>query len=60
MNSDEVRQFIDEANRRFGAAAAGKDYPADADHQQYELDYNTRARSGKLPADLQYHFSVLK
>jgi uncharacterized protein (TIGR02246 family) len=26
MNSDEVRQFIDEANRRFGAAAASKDY----------------------------------
>jgi len=33
-------------------------YPEDPSHTQYELDYNTRPRSGKLPADLQYHFSV--
>ena len=26
MSADEVRQFIDEANRRFGAAAARKDF----------------------------------
>lgn len=26
MTSDQVRQVIDEANRKFGAAAAGKDY----------------------------------
>ncbi|WP_445217024.1 YybH family protein [Bradyrhizobium sp. Pa8] len=26
MNSDQVRQAVDEANRRFGVAAAGKDY----------------------------------
>ena len=38
----------------------GAAYPEDPSHTQYELDYNTRARSGKLPADLQYHFSVLK
>jgi tetratricopeptide (TPR) repeat protein len=31
-------------------------YPKDAAHTQYELEYNTRQRSGKLPADLQYHF----
>jgi len=36
---------------------AGKDYPADADHQQYQLDYNTRQRSDHLPLDLRYHYS---
>jgi Tfp pilus assembly protein PilF len=36
--------------------APGEGYPADAEHLGYELDYNTRQRSGKLPADLQYHF----
>jgi Flp pilus assembly protein TadD len=36
---------------------AGKDYPADAHHQQYQLDYNTRPRSGRLPLDLRYHYS---
>jgi Flp pilus assembly protein TadD len=36
---------------------AGKDYPADADHQQYQLDYNTRQRSDRLPLDLRYHYS---
>ena len=35
----------------------GKDYPADADHQQYQLDYNTRPRSDRLPLDLRYHYS---
>ncbi len=38
----------------------GAAYPEDASHTQYELEYNTRQRSGKLPADLQYHFPVLK
>src|SRR5690348_10770130 len=28
MNANEVRQVIDEANRKFGAAVAGKDYAA--------------------------------
>jgi len=32
------------------------EYPNDAAHTQYELEYNTRQRSGKLPADLQYHY----
>jgi len=35
---------------------AGKDYPVDAAHQQYQLDYNTRQRSDKLPLDLRYHY----
>lgn len=34
----------------------GQEYPSDAAHSSYELDYNTRGRSGQLPADLQYHF----
>ena len=37
----------------------GQEYPDDATHTQYELEYNTRQRSGKLPADLQYHFPGL-
>jgi Flp pilus assembly protein TadD len=35
----------------------GKDYPADSEHQQYQLDYNTRQRSNRLPLDLRYHYS---
>jgi Flp pilus assembly protein TadD len=35
---------------------AGKDYPADADHQRYQLNYNTRQRSDRLPLDLRYHY----
>jgi Flp pilus assembly protein TadD len=38
--------------------AAGEDYPTDAEHRGYQLDYNTRSRSGKLPGDLKYHFNV--
>src|SRR5882757_2207065 len=34
----------------------GAAYPEDPWHTQYELEYNTRQRSGKLPADLQYHY----
>jgi hypothetical protein len=34
----------------------GKHYPEDAEHQQYQLDYNTRQRSHRLPLDLQYHY----
>ena len=36
--------------------AEGKAYPEDAAHQKYQLEYNTRERSGPLPADLQYHY----
>jgi hypothetical protein len=31
-------------------------YPEDSTHTKYELEYNTRQRSGKLPADLRYHY----
>ena len=31
-------------------------YPEDAKHQKYQIEYNTRERSGQLPADLQYHY----
>lgn len=31
-------------------------YPEDSAHTKYELEYNTRQRSGKLPADLRYHY----
>ena len=36
---------------------AGKEYPADAEHLRYQLDYNTRQRSDRLPPDLRYHYS---
>ena len=36
--------------------APGEEYPLDIDHLGYELDYNTRSRSGKMPADLRYHY----
>ena len=36
--------------------APGEGYPEDAAHTRYELEYNTHQRSGKLPADLQYHY----
>ncbi len=39
--------------------APGQEYPDDPTHTQYELEYNTHQRSGKLPADLQYHFPGL-
>jgi tetratricopeptide (TPR) repeat protein len=34
----------------------GQDYPADAEHLGYQLDYNTRQRSDRLPPDLRYHY----
>jgi Tfp pilus assembly protein PilF len=36
--------------------APGEEYPLDAEHLSYELDYNTRSRSGKMPAELRYHY----
>jgi len=36
--------------------AEGEAYPEDAEHQKYQLEYNTRERSGQLPADLRYHY----
>lgn len=35
----------------------GKDYPADAEHLGYQLEYNTRARSERLPPSLRYQYS---
>lgn len=36
--------------------AAGNEYPTDAGHVSYELQYNTRARSGKPPQTLRYAY----
>ena len=36
--------------------APGEEYPSDATHLGYELDYNTRSRSGQMPADLRYRY----
>jgi hypothetical protein len=35
---------------------AGKEYPNDAQHLGYELEYNTRQRSDRLPPRLSYRF----
>jgi hypothetical protein len=37
---------------------AGKDYPADAEHLGYQLEYNTRARSNRMPPSLRYQYSA--
>jgi Tfp pilus assembly protein PilF len=34
----------------------GRDYPADAEHLRYQLEYNTRARSERLPPSLRYQY----
>jgi Tfp pilus assembly protein PilF len=34
----------------------GKDYPTDAEHLQYQLEFNTRTRSDRLPPSLRYHY----
>jgi hypothetical protein len=39
--------------------AASDEYPSDAAHLGYELDYNTRSRSGAMPGDLRYHFQAV-
>jgi Tfp pilus assembly protein PilF len=35
---------------------AGTGYPSDAEHTDYQLEYNTRARSGGMPASLRYNY----
>jgi Tfp pilus assembly protein PilF len=35
----------------------GKDYPADAEHLRYQLEYNTRQRSDRMPLTLRYHYA---
>lgn len=32
------------------------EYPSDAEHLYYQLDYNTRQHSGRLPPSLRHHF----
>jgi len=39
---------------------AGKQYPEDAQHLGYELEYNTRERSDRLPPSLIYHYRPKK
>ncbi|HET8925603.1 MAG TPA: FG-GAP-like repeat-containing protein [Candidatus Acidoferrum sp.] len=34
----------------------GKEYPADAEHLGYQLEYNTRMRSDKMPPSLRYQY----
>lgn len=38
----------------------GQEYPQDAQHLGYELEYNTRQRSGKMPPSLSYHYARQK
>jgi len=34
----------------------GQAYPGDAEHLKYQLEYNTRARSDRMPPSLRYHY----
>jgi len=36
----------------------GKDYPADTEHLGYQLEYNIRTRSDRMPASLRYRYSL--
>jgi len=36
----------------------GKEFPTDAEHLKYELDFNTRGRSDRLPSTLRYEYSI--
>jgi Tfp pilus assembly protein PilF len=35
----------------------GKDYPGDTEHLRYQIEYNTRTRSDRLPPSLRYQYS---
>jgi hypothetical protein len=37
--------------------AAGEDYPADPGHLDYQLEFNTRQRSDRLPSSLRYQYA---
>jgi Flp pilus assembly protein TadD len=37
--------------------SGGEDYPADAEHLGYQLEYNTRTRSDHMPPSLRYQYS---
>jgi len=34
----------------------GKDYPGDSEHLKYQLEYNTRTRSDRMPPSLRYQY----
>jgi Flp pilus assembly protein TadD len=34
----------------------GREYPADEEHLRYQMEYNTRQRSDKMPSTFRYHF----
>ena len=36
----------------------GKDYPLDAEHLSYQLEYNTRSRSTQMPPSLRYQYET--
>ncbi len=36
----------------------GQEYPADPDHLNYQLDYNTRQRSDHMPPTLRYDYTI--
>jgi tetratricopeptide (TPR) repeat protein len=40
--------------------AEGSEYPSDAVHLNYELEYNTRSRSDRLPGNLRYTYAPPK
>jgi Tfp pilus assembly protein PilF len=35
----------------------GKDYPGDAEHLRYQLEYNIRQRSDRMPSTLRYNYA---
>jgi Tfp pilus assembly protein PilF len=36
----------------------GKDYPGDVEHLDYQLEYNTRTRSERMPPSLRYQYAA--
>jgi len=40
--------------------AEGQEYPLDEEHLKYELEYNTRSRSDRLPGNLRYTYFAPK
>ncbi len=38
----------------------GQEYPADADHLKYQLEFNTRSRSDRMPGNLRYEYPAPK
>jgi hypothetical protein len=40
--------------------APGNEYPLDTDHLNYQLEYNTRSRSDRMPGNLRYEYPAPK